>query len=128
MTLLPLPPAPPPMKLQFLVPILCCSLVLLSCGKKELEDDDAPVEEAVAERPVNGRSLPDPPALKDNPFAVPNVTNDLPDDADLGPGTVAPSGPVSIPSGLKDSAPATVTVRPPTDPPTDPPANDDSEE
>ena len=88
--------------------ILLPTLVLVACGKKDLESEE-PIPEAV---PVAAPSAPTPdlptPSAT-NPFRTPDVTSKLPDPTD------SRTTPVLAPDIAPNNS-ATVTVRPPASP------------
>lgn len=107
---------------KFLI-LSICTLSLVSCGqewevvtgpiKKYGESDDPALEnpKPLSSRTPRARRRPvTPQPLKDNPFAVPEVTKDLPNEKDLKPSAPAPA-PVSV-DPIEDNDP-TVTAKPP---------------
>ena len=90
--------------------ILLPTLVLVACGKKDLEaESEEPIPEAASApaRSAPTPKLPTPPAS--NPFRTPDVTSKLPDSA------ASRTTPILAPDIAPNDS-ATVTVRPPTTP------------
>ena len=88
--------------------LLVPTLVLSSCGKKDLETEPepTPAPDTAAPTPAPARKLPAPGLA--NLLRVPDATSKLPDAKD----TQATGAPVIAPP-TEDDETATVTVRPP---------------